>query len=71
MHKCDFCRKDSVCYGVRRSECLLRDNLFFEVEQTPADDATAIARLLTAYRGTFAPQQVATYLVDHGVGVKG
>lgn len=71
MHKCDFCRKNSVCYGVRRSECLLRDNMFFEVEQTPADDATVIARLLAEYRGAFAPQQVATYLVGHGVGMKG
>lgn len=25
MRKCDWCEKNSSCYGARRSECIVRD----------------------------------------------
>lgn len=44
MHKCDFCQKDSQCSGVQRSECLVRDCLYFKPERTSSDEAICAVR---------------------------
>lgn len=69
MHKCDFCAKDHSCSGVQRSECLVRDHLYFEMEQTPADNEKTITRLLLAAGGVAEPCRVAQYLIRNGVGI--
>lgn len=70
MRKCDFCQHDSRCSGVQRSECIVRDFYHFEVERTPADDETTIARLIAAFGGVPLPMALAKYLVRNGVGIK-
>lgn len=35
MRKCDWCKKDSTCRGVTRSECVIRDYRDFVVEDKP------------------------------------
>lgn len=71
MRKCDFCAKDHFCSGVQRSECLVRDHLYFKMERTPEDDEKTIARLLLAAGGVAEPCRVAQYLIQHGVGTIG
>mgnify|MGYP007055616220 CR=1 FL=1 len=67
MNKCD----DSKCSGVQRSECIVRDYFRFEIERSPADEETAITRLLIEAGGVFNPRAVAKHLVAHGVVMKG
>ena len=35
MRKCDWCKKDSTCRGVARSECIVRDYRDFVQEDKP------------------------------------
>ncbi|RKJ75622.1 hypothetical protein D7X33_16515 [Butyricicoccus sp. 1XD8-22] len=71
MQKCDFCKNDSNCSGIQRSECIIRDYFRFEFEQTSVDDETAITRLIMEAGGVFNPRAVARYLIQNGVGMKG
>lgn len=71
MHKCDFCKNDSECSGVQRSECIVRDYFRFEIERSPADVETVITRLLIEAGGVFNPRAVAKHLIKNGVGMKG
>lgn len=71
MNKCDWCKNDSKCSGVKRSECIVRDYFRFEIGQSPADEETAITRLLVEAGGVFNPRAVAKHLVAHGVVMKG
>ena len=71
MHKCDFCRNESMCSGIQRSECILEDYSRFELERNSTDDETAITKLLVNAGGVFNPRAVAKYLVKNGVGMKG
>lgn len=71
MNKCDWCKNDSKCSGVKRSECIVRDYFRFEIEQSPADEETAITSLLVEAGGVFNPRAVAKHLVAHGVVMKG
>lgn len=70
MHKCDWCKNESECSGVQRSECIVRDYFRFEIERNPADEETAIARLLIEAGGVFNPRAVAKHLVKNGVGMR-
>lgn len=44
MTKCDFCASNNKCTTTRRSECAVRDYLFFEPEY--AADFVAIKKIL-------------------------
>lgn len=35
MIKCDWCKKNSSCHGVARSECIVRDYRNFVMEDKP------------------------------------
>lgn len=37
MRKCDWCKRNSVCRGVARSECIVRDYRDFVQEDTPVE----------------------------------
>lgn len=69
MQRCDFCKKESSCFGVNRSECIIRDFFNFEAERTPADDVKTITGLIMECR-TLDPVTVARHLVRNGVGVQ-
>ncbi len=68
MHKCDFCQKDSQCSGVQRSECLVRDYLYFKPERTSSDDVGEITQLILQYGRCDEPRKLAEFLVRNGIG---
>ena len=46
MHKCDWCKNDSECSGVQRSECIIGDYFRFERELNEFElDDKAAARI--------------------------
>lgn len=69
MRKCDWCKNDSECSGVQRSECIVRDYFRFETERSPADVETVITRLLIEAGVVFNPRAVAKHLIANGVGM--
>lgn len=68
MHKCDFCQKDSQCSGVHRSECHVRDYLYFKPERTSSDDVSEITCLILQYGRYDDPRGLAEFLVRNGMG---
>ena len=71
MRKCDFCKNDTKCSGVQRSECIIRDFFRFEMERSAVDEREAvITRLLIEAGGVFNPRAVARHLVKNGVCIK-
>lgn len=68
MHKCDFCQKYSKCSGVQRSECLVRDYLYFKPERTSSDDVGEITQLILQYGRYDDPRRLAEFLVRNGIG---
>ena len=60
---------ERINFATYGSECLVRDHLYFQMEQTPADNEKTITRLLLAAGGVAEPRRVAQYLIQNGVGI--
>ena len=67
MTKCDFCASNNKCTTTRRSECAVRDYLFFEPEY--AADFVTIKKILQKC-GVQSPEYLAAILIENGVMVK-
>ena len=69
MTKCDFCANNYKCTLVRRSECAIRDYLFFTPEYAADSEFVAIKKILQKC-GIKSPEYLAAVLIEEGARVK-